>query len=166
MNDDVPGALVSHEETVRPEWVDYNGHMNVAYYVLVFDHGTDAFLDHAGLGQDYREGTGHSVFVVEAHVTYEGEVGDGERLRVATRLLGHDAKRLHLFHEMHRLGDGRPVATNELMFVHVDLRTRRAVPFPEAARTRIGSLERAHAALPRPAKAGRAIGLGPKPPGP
>jgi len=165
MSDDSLSALAPHEETVRPEWVDYNGHMNVAYYVLVFDHGTDAFLNHAGLGQDYRERTGHSVFVVEAHVTYQGEVGAGDGLRVTTQLLGHDSKRLHLFHHMHRIGDGRPAAANELMFVHVDMATRRGTPFPDQAMRRLDALEKAGAGLPRPAQAGRAIGLGEKSPG-
>ncbi|MEK9723750.1 MAG: thioesterase family protein, partial [Rhodospirillaceae bacterium] len=82
-----------HRETVRPDWVDYNGHMNVAYYVLVFDHATDVLLDHIGLDAAHRTATGNSVFVAEAHVTYDQEVMEGAALRVTTQVLDTDAKR-------------------------------------------------------------------------
>ncbi len=158
MADEATAGPGAHRETVRRQWVDYNGHMNVAYYVLVFDHGTDKILDHLGIGGRYRERTGHSVFVVESHLTYEAEVVAGDGLRVTTRVLGCDDKRLHLFHAMHRDDDGRLAATNELMFVHVDMGTRRAAPFPEDARRRIEAAIRAESSAPPP-QAGRAIGL-------
>ena len=165
--DGTPAPGISHTETALPEWVDFNGHMNVAYYIMVFDHATDVFLDRAGVGRDYRASTGNSVFVVEAHVTYENEVHAGEELGVTTRLLGHDAKRLHLFHHMYRLdgkgGLGGLAATNELMILHVDMKTRRASPLPEAAVRRIEALAKAQSALPRPVQAGRSIGFKAKP---
>lgn len=157
MADDATAGLSPHRETVRPEWVDYNGHMNVAYYVLVFDHGTDNAFDHLGLGHEYRESTGCSAFVVESHITYEAEALAGDGLRVTSRVLGCDGKRLHLFHAMHRERDGRLAATNELMFVHVDLGARRAAPFPEDARARIEAAIAAQSAEPPPPQAGRAI---------
>ena len=152
-------ALSPHREKVRPEWVDYNGHMNVAYYVMVFDHGTDRLLDHLGLGRDYRDAGGRSVFVVEAHVTYDSELRAGDEVAVSSRALGRDDKRLHVFHEMRRADDGTLAATNELLFLHVDTKTRRAMPFPDAAGARIDSLIRAQSGLPVPDRAGRAIGL-------
>ena len=167
MTDGTPAPGISHTETALPEWVDFNGHMNVAYYVMVFDHATDVFLSTAGIGKDYREATDNSVFVVEAHVTYEDEVHAGEELGVTTRLLGHDAKRLHIFHHMYRLdengGLGGLAATNELMILHVDMKTRRASPLPEAAVKRIEALAKAQSALPRPVQAGRSIGFKAKP---
>lgn len=159
MADDATAGPGPHRETVRPEWVDYNGHMNVAYYVLVFDHGTDNVLDHLGIGRRYCESTGRSMFVVESHVTYEAEVLAGDGLRVTSRVLGCDGKRLHLFHAMHREKDGRLAATNELMFVHVDLGARRAAPFPDDARVRIEAAIAAQSAAPPPPQAGRAIAL-------
>ncbi len=165
--DSTPAPGISHTETALPEWVDFNGHMNVAYYVMVFDHATDVFLNSAGVGKEYRDSTDNSVFVVEAHVTYENEVHAGEELGVITQLLGHDAKRLHIFHHMHRLdekgGIGGLAATNELMILHVDMETRRASPLPEAAIKRIEALAKAQSALPRPVQAGRAIGFKAKP---
>ena len=123
-----------HRAVVRPEWVDYNNHLNVAYYVLIFDHATDAALDHLDIGTDYREATSRSVFVAEAHVTYEKEVTEGEAVGVATRLLGFDGKRIVLFHEMTRERDGVLVATNEVLCLHVDLSTRRTAPWASATR--------------------------------
>lgn len=159
MADDATAGLSLHRETVRPEWVDYNGHMNVAYYVLVFDHGTDNVLEHLGLGRQYRDSTGRSVFVVESHVTYEAEVLAGDAVAVTSRVMGCDGKRLHLFHAMHREKDGRLAATNELMFVHVDLRARRAALFPADTRARIEAAIAAQSAEPPPPQAGRTIAL-------
>lgn len=147
-----------HAERVRPEWVDYNGHMNVAYYVLVFDYATDAALDHMDIGTAYRDATGCSVFVAEMHVTYEDEALEGEGLTVESRLAGFDGKRIILFHEM-RNARGAVIASNEVLCLHVDLDTRRTAPLPAAAAARVGALAQAHAALPAPAQAGRAIGL-------
>ncbi|HYG91017.1 MAG TPA: thioesterase family protein [Azospirillum sp.] len=148
-----------HTETVRPEWIDYNGHMNVAYYLLAFDHATDAVLDHFGIGKDYAETQSRSMFAVEAHLTYAREVTEGDGLRFASTVLAADAKRLHLFHTMHRAEEGFLAATAEFMLVHVDLADRRTVPFSEEIRARLDATAQAHAALPRPPQAGRAIGL-------
>lgn len=154
--------FAEHEETVRPDWVDYNGHMNLAYYVLVFDHATDRLLDAIDLGEAYRQRTGASLFVVESHVVYAREVHAGDRLRVTTRVAGADAKRLHLFHEMHHAGGGFLAATNELMLVHVDMATRAAAPMPEDAAARAAAAVEAHAGLPRPRQLGRSIALPPR----
>ena len=154
----------AHREAVQDAWVDYNGHMNVAYYVLVFDHATDVLLDHIGLDAAGRDAVGGSVFVVEAHVTYENEVMAGEMLRVETRVLDFDEKRMHVFHRMVRDdddddGDDITVATNELMILYVDMTTRRSAPMPEAVHAHLKRLFDNHAETPRPAQAGRAIGI-------
>lgn len=158
-NSDPRQPLRLHEATVAPAWVDYNGHMNVAYYVLIFDHATDAVLDHVGLGADYRAASTGSVFVAEAHVTYEQEVAEGERVVVTSRVLGFDGKRLILFHEMMRIGDPGVLATNEVLCLHVDLVTRRTAPIPKAAAETLERLAQHHGTLAHPSQAGRAIGL-------
>src|ERR1039458_5036664 len=66
------------QERILPEWLDYNGHMNVAYFMLVFDHGTDAFYPLIGLGKPYRQRTGKSTFAVESHITYQRELSVNE----------------------------------------------------------------------------------------
>lgn len=120
-----------HEETVQKEWIDYNGHMNVAFYVLVFDHATDGLFDKIELGEVYRQATDHSFFVVESHVTYDHEVVLGDPLLIKTWLLGADGKRLHIFHEMYHKETKIRCATNEIMALHIDIKRRKTANFSE-----------------------------------
>ena len=152
-------SLKPHKEPVRSEWVDYNGHMNVAYYMLVFDHASDVFLEQIGLDQAFRDFTKCSVFVVEAHIIYENEVMEGDPLIVDTQALDFDAKRIHLFHRMIREGSDETVSTNELMFLYVDMQTRRSASMPETINACLRDLKKSQEALPRPAQAGRSIGI-------
>ncbi|MEU7316913.1 thioesterase family protein [Streptomyces sp. NPDC007083] len=124
------------EQTVRPEWIDYNGHLSEAFYVLVFGHATDAMMDEVGLGPAYREDTGCSLYTVEAHVRYLDEVAEGASLTVRTRVLGAAGKKLRFAHEMF-IGQ-RPVATTELFALHVG--AEGSTPFPEAVRARLEAL--------------------------
>lgn len=142
---------------VEPGWTDYNGHMNVAYYVLVFDRGTDALFDALGLGAAYRHATNHTIFVAEAHITYQHEVKAGEPVKVTGQLLAADAKRFHVFHRMLHAESGRQAATFEFLALHVDLAGPRTVPFPPDRRAAVEDLAAAHAALPPPPERGRAI---------
>lgn len=151
-----------HHERVLPEWVDYNGHMNVAYYVLAFDHATDAVLDWLGMGEAYRLATGCSIFVGEMHVNYLQEVMEGDELLIDTRLLAVDEKRLVLFHEMVCPRLAEAVASNEVLCVHVDLGLRRAAPWPAAIAATLRQAVAAEANLPVPARSGRAIRLPPE----
>jgi acyl-CoA thioester hydrolase len=159
---DFPTPLATHAETVRPEWIDYNGHMNVAYYVLVFDHATDTLFDALGLGADYRQSTDLTLFAVESHILYQHEVGLGAPLRVESRVLGVDGKRLHFGHEMYHATEGWRAATIELMAVHIDLGTRRTSPFPPERRRALDAAAAAHARLPAADWAGRSISLAPR----
>ena len=150
--------LVIHSETVRPEWIDYNGHMNVAYYVMAFDHATDGLFDLLGIGAEYCRREGRSVFAVEQHVAYKRELHEGERLVVSSQLLGFDDKRLHFFQRMASEGDSHLAATMESLGLHVDMAARRAAQFPAAARTQLAQLMQQHADIARPADVGGAIG--------
>ena len=150
---------IDHRESVRPEWIDYNGHMNVAYYALVFDRAGDRLFERLGLGPSYVAARRHSIFVVEAHVTYALEVGPGAELGVANQLLGHDDKRLVVFQRMVTLPQREPVATNELLMLHVDLATRRACAFAPAQTSILQSVAAAHAAWGRPEDSGRGVVL-------
>jgi len=132
--------------------------MNVAYYLLAFDHATDAVLDRFGVGKAYVEAENRSLFVVDAHLTYAREVTEGDPLRFASRILGADGKRLHLFHEMFHADEGWLAATAEFMLLHVDLTQRRTCPFPDAVAPALAAQAAAHARLPRPPQAGRAVG--------
>jgi acyl-CoA thioester hydrolase len=154
-----PALVDLHRATVLPEWTDYNGHMNLAYYLLAFDHATDDFFGVLDVGHAYRLRAGHSLFTLEAHVTYERELNAGDPLRVTTQLLDADAKRLRYFHRMYHAEAGFLAATNELLSIHVNLSTRRAAPFPQEAAARIGALLAEHRKLPFPAQAGRTIAM-------
>src|SRR5579864_7872987 len=155
----LPAPFERFEGEVLPEWIDYNGHMNLAYYTVLFDQATDLLFDELGLGLDYRRDTSQGTFVAETHNLYERELLVGARVRIATRILGADDKRLHLGHEMFALAGGYRTATQELMFLHVDLAARRVSPFPEELRRRITDWTTAHAHLPRPAWIGRHIAM-------
>jgi len=147
------------EGEVRPEWIDYNGHMNLAYYTVLFDYATDLLFDELGLGLDYRRSRLLGTFVAETHNLYERELLVGARVKVATQIAGADDKRLHLAHEMFALDGGHRTACQELMFLHVDLKARRVSPFPPDLYERIHAAATAHAGLPRPAWLGRRIAM-------
>ena len=154
--------LKLHQETVLPEWIDYNSHMNVAYYVLAFDHATDAMLDFLGMDSGYREQTGHSVFVMETHVNYEQELMKGDLIRCTTQILGFDHKRIHYFHHMYaddHAGKEFLAATSELILIHVDLSQRRSAPMPASVLGKLDAVMAEHKQLPRPPQAGRVIGI-------
>ncbi len=153
------GLLTLHSETVDHAWIDYNGHMNLAYYVLAFDHATDAFLDYIGLGVDYLKRHNCSTFALESHVTYDRELIAGDPMRFETQLLDHDAKRLHYMHMMYHATEGYLASTNELISLHVDMTERRSSPMPQPVMERLDQVASAHSALPRPAQAGRVISL-------
>ena len=144
---------------VRPEWIDENGHLNMGYYVVVFDQATDAFLAHIGLGPADRARMAVTTFTLESHVCYLREVLEGAPLRFTTRLLGFDDKRIHYVHEMLHADDGYLAATNELMSLHVGQATRRAAPMAGEVLARLEEVLRLHRELPVPAQIGRRIGL-------
>src|ERR1700676_4926302 len=146
----IPAPFERFEGEVLPEWIDYNGHMNLAYYTVLFDQATDLLFDVLGLGLDYRRGTQMGTFVAETHNRYERELLVGARVRVATRIVAADEKRLYLAHEMFAQDGGQRAATQELMFLHVDLVARRVAPFPPDLHARVAAAAAAHATLPRP----------------
>lgn len=149
--------IVEHEDVVRPEWIDSNGHMNLAYYVVVFDLATDKLYKILGIGDDYRESTGNSCFTAETHTIYERELRLGERLRVHTWLLGSDTKRLHYFHELFHTETSERSAAQELMALHIDMRVRRVSPFPDAQRAALASAVARFAPKQPPKGLGRRI---------
>jgi len=153
----IDAPLCLYRTEVRPEWLDYNGHMNEAYYVLVFSRTTDAFMDFTGQDAGYRAHSNCSVYTLETHVVYLREVSAGEELRVETQLLGHDEKRYRLFHTMYRGDSGDLLATGEHMLLHVDMSGPRSAPFPPDVAERLAEIEAAHAHLPVPDQAGRGI---------
>lgn len=153
----IPAPLELWREPVRAEWIDYNGHMNVAYYTLVFDHGVDAFFDYIGLGQSYRETTTGTTMAVESHLTYRRELVEGAVARCTTQLIGFDEKRIHHYHEMYHAEEGFLAATAEFMTLHVDAGARKVSPLPQAVQFRLGDMLASHDSLPRPEMLGHVM---------
>lgn len=144
---------------VLPEWIDYNGHMNVAFYQLAFDQAADVLFDGFGLDAAYRQATHHSTFVLEAHLCFLAEVKLGDPLRFAFQLLDADAKRIHIIGTMLHASADYAACTYETLSLHVDLGRRRGSPMPPVVQERLAEILAAHRALPRPQQAGHVIGI-------
>ncbi len=145
--------------TILPDWIDHNGHMNVAYYVLVFDQSLDVLLDNVELTRDYRARSGNTVYVLETHVCYLQEVKEGDRVNISCRVIDCDEKRIHLYLEMHHADEGFLAATSEQMIFHIDASGPKAHPMPDHIRQNLETLKAEQAHLPRPEKLGSQIGI-------
>ena len=152
-------ALTTYTTKIQPTWVDYNDHLRDAFYLLIFSYATDALMDTLGLDSQNRKTSGHSLFTLELHLNYLHEVKLGADVEVRTQLIAYDAKRLHLYHSLYRVGDEEVLAGNEQMLLHVDLAGPQAAPFNEATLQRLTALTAEQIDLPRPALLGRVIGI-------
>jgi acyl-CoA thioester hydrolase len=152
-----------HRAVVASEWLDYNGHLNDAYYVVIFSHATDRLIDLIGMDDRWRRANGMTIYTLETHVRYLRGVGAGVEVAVACRLIELDGKRLRLFHGMRRSDDGTLLATAEMLIVSIDARGDprgpRSAPWAPPVRQRLEQLHARDAGEPLPEGAGRAISL-------
>jgi acyl-CoA thioester hydrolase len=151
--------FVSSTMRVEPGWIDYNGHLNMAYYNVLLDRAVDEVYEVLGLGLNYVATTRHSTFTAEVHLRYLRELHADDPVRVTFQLLGFDAKRLHYFEELHHADEGWLSATSENMALHVDMDAKKTAVFPEAIAARLAGMKAAHASLPVPEGAGRRIAI-------
>ena len=152
--------MIGHEitrGTVLPEWIDYNDHMNVAYYLLAFDHAVDALWDVFGLTHEYILTHSSSTIAAESHVTWQREIVEGAPYVITTQILAYDEKRIHQFQRMYHAEDGFLAATCEWMNLHFDTNIRRITPWPEKIRARVAEFADNQAQIPWPEQAGRRI---------
>ena len=156
MTDPVP--LMSSLHAVEADWIDYNQHMNMGYYTVLFDRTADEAYAEIGFGPDYRAASGCTTYAAEFHVRYLRELKLGDRVRASFRILDHDEKRFHSYQELIR-EDGTLVATGEGIALHVDQSGPKVVPMPDEVLSRLRRVAEAHKALPRPETAGRGMGL-------
>ena len=154
-----PEPLEAFRGHIKPEWIDFNGHMNVGYYVVAFDLGSMAFLDAVGMGYTYPERRGGSTFGLEMHVTYDREIHKDDPYVIHTRVLDCDQKRIHMYHEMRHGSEGWLAATNEIITMHINMKERRSAPFPDDIMEMLNKIKKAHADLPTPSGVGRKIGI-------
>jgi acyl-CoA thioester hydrolase len=151
-----PLALVT--SVVKPEWVDYNGHMSESCYLLVFGDQSDAFFRMIGIDEAYRE-RGCSLYTVQTMIFNLQEASEGDELALTLQLVDVDEKRIHLFHSMFNAANGALLATCEQMLVHVDMAQSRACGMPADIADRVQAIAAAHSNLPRPEQAGAHIGI-------
>lgn len=153
-------ALITYQTPILADWVDYNGHLRDAFYLLIFSYATDAFMDRIGLANDNRDASGHSLFTLECHINYLDEVKLNEAVEVHTQIIAHDQKRVQLYHSLHRAGSDDLLSASEQMLLHVDLGAGpRSALFSEAVLHELLGIVESQRNLPAPQYVGRVIGL-------
>jgi acyl-CoA thioester hydrolase len=151
--------FVSSVMRVERAWIDYNGHLNMAYYNVLFDRAVDEVFELLGCGSDYVRQRKHSCFTAEAHVRYLRELHAEMPVRVTFQLLDYDRKRMHYFEQLFHAAEGWVSATSENMSLHVDMEAKRTAPFPDGVVAALARMKSMHANLPRPEAAGRWIAM-------
>lgn len=147
---------------VEAAWTDFNGHLNMAYYNVLFDRGVDQAFSAIGIGPEYTRERRLTVYTAEVHICYVRELHEGSQVTVSTQIIDHDDKRIHLYQEMRHL-DGWLAASSEGLFLHIDMGGPRVTPFPSDKAPQLKAMAAAHAMLPRPERIGRKIAIVHKP---
>ncbi len=157
-NNEIRGTRVA-DGVVKPEWIDANGHMNVAYYVLAFDLAVDALWDVFGITAEYIKRSNGSTFAVESHITYQRELMQGDPYIVTAQLLAYDDKRIHQFQCLYHAKKEFLAATGEWMNLHVDLETRRVSPWPDSILAKLAEYSAEQAEQAYPEEAGKQMNI-------
>ncbi len=144
---------------VEDQWIDYNGHFNMAYYNVLFDRAGDQAFEAAGLGEDYVKRTNCSHFTLETHNTYLRELHAGDEVIIETQFLDVDHKRVHYVQVMKHAGDGWTSCISEIIVAHVDLGAKKTANFPEDVQNRLNAILIEHRQLPVPPQVGHKIGI-------
>ncbi|MGI9464686.1 MAG: thioesterase family protein [Aestuariivirgaceae bacterium] len=150
--------FVCNPQTIKDDWIDYNGHFNMGYYGVLFDICADDAFEFIGLGPDYLK-TGCSFYTLEAHISYLREMHAGDPVQVKFRILDYDAKRIHYFEEMYHAEHGWLAATLEGICMHIDMNIKKSAPFPDKLLANIAAMHDAHKHLEKPSQVGRTIGI-------
>lgn len=156
-----PAPFLSSVMAIEPQWIDYNGHLNMAYYNVLFDRAVDELWLKLGMGPGYIKERNNSTFTAECHVRYVREIQLGDPTVVSVLVVAADAKRIHTFKELRHATEGWLSATSENMSLHMDMTARKVARFPDDIRTRVEALVEAHSAVPRPDAIGRRIAMSP-----
>jgi len=119
------------DQIIKKEWTDYNNHMNMAYYVLVFDQIWEIILEKFKMGEQSAKTTKMSTMVVETHTTYNNEVKEGDEVEINLTFFDHDKKRLHFKMEMIEKSSKKLSATLEMLSLYIDLNKRSVAEFED-----------------------------------
>jgi len=156
----LPAApFVSSVMQIEPQWIDYNGHLNMAYYNVMMDRAIDEMWLQLGIGPAYKKERHGSTFTAECHVRYLREIHLGDPVQVTIYLLGADEKRLHTFEELRHAEEGWLSATSENISLHIDMASRKVAAFPHDIRAGIAEIAQVHAAVARPEGIGRKVSM-------
>jgi acyl-CoA thioester hydrolase len=152
--------LFTSHDTVKPEWIDHNGHMNMGFYLVAFDCiATNQFYHSMNIGVSHIQGLGKTTFTLGANIDFIREVLAGDQLRFTSQLMDYDHKRLHYIHRMYHDTKGYLAATNECLGMYIDIDTRRSTTFNQEQMTRFEqelALGKQH---PTPGEFGRKLGI-------
>src|SRR5215475_8322141 len=151
--------FVSSVMRVEPSWIDYNGHLNMAYYNVLFDRAVDEVYELLGVGEPYVTKRRYSFFTAEVHLRYLRELHSGDSVRVTFQLLDFDAKRVHYFEQLFHATEGWVSATSENLALHVHLDHKKTAPFSDDVAKRLNQMRMSHAKLPRPEATGARISM-------
>lgn len=151
--------FVSSRQRILKDWIDYNGHLNMAFYSVLFDKAVDEAFALCGLGPDYIRERHASFFLVESRIRFRRELKLHDQVRMTLHLIDYDDKRLHYTMEMRHDSEGWLAAACENLSLHIDMKTRRAAPFPEDITEKLAAMKRAHAQLPVPEGLGEGVKL-------
>lgn len=154
----LPVPFISKEMEIEKEWIDYNGHLNMAYYNVLFDRASDDAFELMGLGANYARDRKLTIYTAEVHICYVQELHLGDLVKVTFQLLDNDEKRLRAYQEIRHV-DGWLAATSETLSLHVDMAGPKVAAFPEDIAGKVSALRDAHARLPQPERAGRSIAI-------
>jgi acyl-CoA thioester hydrolase len=154
----IAAPFVSSAMEVQKDWIDYNGHLNMAYYNVIFDRGSDEAFEVMGMGPAYAKERKLTIYTAELHVCYVRELHLADEVTVTFHLIDHDEKRLRCYQEI-RHADGWLAATSENLSLHIDMSGPKVAPFPPDVLAKVEAMRAAHAALPMPERAGRSIGI-------
>ncbi|RUX43177.1 MAG: thioesterase [Mesorhizobium sp.] len=154
----MPAPFISRPMDIEKDWIDYNGHLNMAYYNVLFDRCSDDAFEMLGMGPNYAKERRLTIYTAEVHVCYVQELHLEHKVQVSFQLIDHDEKRLRAYQEIRHV-DGWLAATSETLSLHVDMSGPKVAPFPADVLARVEEMRAAHAALPMPERAGRSIGI-------
>ncbi|MEO1703225.1 MAG: thioesterase family protein [Pseudomonadota bacterium] len=144
--------FVANELIIHPEWIDFNGHLNMAYYMVLFDTASDEAFCAMGMPPEYKSSRGLTLYTAEAHIRYVREVHLTYPMVCTFQLVAHDEKRLHSWQELRHRDDGWLAATCEMMTLHIDASGPKVAPMPDDVVMLVGNMQTAHEPLPTPDK--------------
>lgn len=153
----IPAPFESSTMRVEDQWIDYNGHFNMAYYNVLFDRAGDEAFGELGLGPQYVKSTNCSFFTLEAHISYLRELHAGDAVVITTQFIAHDHKRVHYVQQMYHAGERYLACVTENMIMHIDMAAKKSSNFPQNIYDRIAAVQLAHNALPVPSQVGHRI---------